>query len=61
MTKIEDKVNEILGIEPENKPTLESIVKVESKKRSNTRVSLAFNVFIKGEIGEGKKLTKLIL
>jgi uncharacterized protein (TIGR02466 family) len=34
---------------------------VESKKGSNTRVSLAFNVFIKGEIGEGKKLTKLIL
>ena len=28
MTKLEDKVNEILGIEPENKPTLESIVKV---------------------------------
>jgi uncharacterized protein (TIGR02466 family) len=34
---------------------------VESKKGSNTRVSLAFNVFIKGEIGEGKKLDKLIL
>jgi hypothetical protein len=30
MTKIEDKVNEILGISPENKPTLESIVKVEN-------------------------------
>ena len=30
MTKLEDKVNEILGIEPENKPTLESIVKVEN-------------------------------
>jgi len=30
MTKLEDKVNEILGIEPENKPTLESIVKVDN-------------------------------
>ena len=30
MTKLEDKVNEILGIEPDNKPTLESIVKVEN-------------------------------
>ena len=30
MTKLEDKVNEILGIEPENKPTLESIVKVNN-------------------------------
>lgn len=34
---------------------------VEVKKGNNTRVSLAFNVFIKGEIGEGRKLTKLIL
>ena len=34
---------------------------VESKKGSNTRVSLAFNVFIKGEIGEGKQLNRLIL
>jgi hypothetical protein len=30
MTKLEDKVNEILGIEPENTPTLESIVKVDN-------------------------------
>jgi len=30
MTKLEDKVNEILGIEPDNKPTLESIVKVDN-------------------------------
>ena len=30
MTKLEDKVNEILGIEPENKPTLESIVKIDN-------------------------------
>jgi hypothetical protein len=30
MTKLEDKVNEILGIEPDNKPTLESIVKVNN-------------------------------
>jgi len=30
MTKLEDKVNEILGIEPDNKPTLESLVKVEN-------------------------------
>jgi hypothetical protein len=28
MTKLEDKVNEILGIEPDNKPTLESLIKV---------------------------------
>jgi hypothetical protein len=30
MTKLEDKVNEILGIEPDNKPTLESIVKIDN-------------------------------
>jgi hypothetical protein len=30
MTKLEDKVNEILGIEPDNKPALESLVKVEN-------------------------------
>ena len=30
MTKIEDKVNEILGISPENKPTLESLVQVDN-------------------------------
>jgi len=30
MTKLEDKVNEILGIEPDNKSTLESIVRIEN-------------------------------
>jgi len=30
MTKLEDKVNEILGIEPDNKPTLESLIKVDN-------------------------------
>jgi len=30
MTKLEDKVNEILGIEPDNKPTLESVVKIDN-------------------------------
>ena len=30
MTKLEDKVNEILGIEPDNKSTLESLIKVEN-------------------------------
>ena len=30
MTKIEDKVNEILGIEATEKPTLESIVKIDN-------------------------------
>ena len=30
MTKIEDKVNEILGISPENKPTLESLIKIDN-------------------------------
>jgi hypothetical protein len=30
MTKLEDKVNEILGIEPDNKPTLESIIKIDN-------------------------------
>jgi len=30
MTKIEDKVNEILGIESAEKPTLESIVRIDN-------------------------------
>jgi hypothetical protein len=30
MTKLEDKVNEILGIEPKQKPTLESVIKVDN-------------------------------
>ena len=30
MTKLEDKVNEILGIEPDNKTTLESLIKIEN-------------------------------
>ena len=34
MTKLEDKVNEILGIEPDNKPTLESLIKVENSSVS---------------------------
>jgi uncharacterized protein (TIGR02466 family) len=34
---------------------------VETKKGDNTRVSLAFNVFIKGTIGKNKNLTELIL
>jgi uncharacterized protein (TIGR02466 family) len=34
---------------------------VETKKGDNTRISLAFNVFIKGTIGNNKKLTELIL
>jgi uncharacterized protein (TIGR02466 family) len=34
---------------------------VENKQGTNTRVSLAFNVFIKGTIGNNKNLTELIL
>jgi uncharacterized protein (TIGR02466 family) len=34
---------------------------VENKKGANTRISLAFNVFIKGTIGNNKNLTELIL
>jgi len=34
---------------------------VETKEGTNTRISLAFNVFIKGTIGDDKKLTELIL
>jgi len=34
---------------------------VENKKGSNTRISLAFNVFIKGKLGNNKDLTELIL
>jgi uncharacterized protein (TIGR02466 family) len=34
---------------------------VETKKGNNTRISLAFNVFIKGTIGNNKDLTELIL
>jgi len=34
---------------------------VENKEGTNTRVSLAFNVFIKGTIGNNKNLTELIL
>jgi len=35
--------------------------KVETKETDNTRISLAFNVFIKGKIGDNKKLNELIL
>jgi len=34
---------------------------VENKEGTNTRISLAFNVFIKGSIGNNKNLTELIL
>ena len=34
---------------------------VETKQGDNTRISLAFNVFIKGKIGNNKELTELIL
>ena len=34
---------------------------VEVKQGTNTRISLAFNVFIKGAIGNNKNLTELIL
>jgi uncharacterized protein (TIGR02466 family) len=34
---------------------------VETKEGDNTRISLAFNVFIKGIVGNNKKLTELIL
>ena len=34
---------------------------VETKEGDNTRISLAFNVFIKGTVGNNKSLTELIL
>ena len=34
---------------------------VETKQGENTRISLAFNVFIKGKVGINKQLTELIL
>jgi uncharacterized protein (TIGR02466 family) len=34
---------------------------VENKEGTNTRISLAFNVFIKGTVGNNKNLTELIL
>ena len=34
---------------------------VETKEGDNTRISLAFNVFIKGTLGNNKNLTELIL
>ena len=34
---------------------------VETKKGTNTRISLDFNVFIKGKFGNNKELTELIL
>ena len=34
---------------------------VETKQGDNTRISLAFNVFIKGTLGDNKELTELIL
>ena len=34
---------------------------VENKEGTNTRISLAFNVFIKGNIGNNRNLTELVL
>ena len=34
---------------------------VENKEGTNTRISLAFNVFIKGTVGNNKNLTELII
>jgi uncharacterized protein (TIGR02466 family) len=34
---------------------------VENKEGTNTRISLAFNIFIKGTVGNNKNLTELIL
>jgi len=34
---------------------------VENKEGTNTRISLAFNVFIKGTVGNEENLTKLVL
>jgi len=34
---------------------------VETKQGTNTRISLAFNVFIKGTVGNNKNLTELVL
>jgi len=34
---------------------------VETKQGDNTRTSLAFNVFIKGTVGDNKNLTELVL
>jgi len=34
---------------------------VETKQGTNTRISLAFNTFIKGTVGDNKQLTELIL
>ena len=34
---------------------------VENKEGTNTRISLAFNVFIKGTVGDEENLTKLVL
>jgi uncharacterized protein (TIGR02466 family) len=34
---------------------------VETKQGDNTRISLAFNVFIKGTIGDNKQLTELVI
>jgi uncharacterized protein (TIGR02466 family) len=34
---------------------------VETKKGTNTRISLAFNIFVKGTVGTNEELTELIL
>jgi uncharacterized protein (TIGR02466 family) len=38
-----------------------TIHQVETKKGTNTRISLAFNTFYKGSVGSNKNLTELIL
>ena len=38
-----------------------TIHQVETKKGTNTRISLAFNTFYKGIVGSNKRLTELIL
>ena len=38
-----------------------TIHQVENKKGSNTRISLAFNTFYKGTLGNSDSSTKLIL
>ena len=34
---------------------------VETKKGNNTRISLAFNTFVKGTIGNNTELTEIVL
>jgi hypothetical protein len=34
---------------------------VETKEGTNTRISLAFNVFVKGTIGDSKQLAEVMI